>query len=309
MASDDVAIVCNHLKVTKFSILAHSAGAIYALATALRIPQHIRGRIHLMAPWIPPSQLSSIGSQKAPAPTNAVPYSQRILRALPTSLLKVANSSFLNTTSASITSNLPKSPRRKRRGTTKETGSADDGARRVECKTQQQRGLEALQTLKTPTVGNVGAGKDEAAKGEITATTSQDHERQTEYDNRLTHKIWELATTKANPAVDLVTCLERRQNIGFQYVDITRAVVIHQGDRDTRVPADNVRWLGKSMRRCEVRILEGEGHGLMASATVMGNVLMEIAKEWDDWMIVVHGKRRATTTVNHGTRSGITIQT
>jgi hypothetical protein len=53
---------------------------------------------------------------------------------------------------------------------------------------------------------------------------------------------------------------------------------------------ENVKWLGKMMRRCEVRILEGEGHGLMASAGVMGGVLMEIAKEWEDWMRVVQQK-------------------
>ncbi|KAF4996134.1 hypothetical protein FDECE_12558, partial [Fusarium decemcellulare] len=46
---DDVYAICQALKITKFSILAHSAGAIYALATALRMPQHIRGRIHLLA--------------------------------------------------------------------------------------------------------------------------------------------------------------------------------------------------------------------------------------------------------------------
>ena len=313
MKLDDVAIVCNHLKVTKFSLLAHSAGAIYALATALRIPQHIRGRIHLLAPWIPPSQLSSIGSQKAPVPTNAVPYSQRILRALPTSLLRVANSSFLSTTSASITSNLPKSSRRKRRATKEATGVAatadSGGTRRNESKTQEQEvDLRKLQNLNTPVISSAfDDDKAEIAKGEATASASQDNLRRTDYDNRLTHKIWELATTNANPAVDLLTCLERRQNIGFRYVDITRAVVIHHGSRDTRVPVDNVRWLGKTMRRCEVRVLEGESHGLMASAAVMGNVLMEIAKEWEDWMILVQGKRRAAT-VNHGARSGITVQ-
>lgn len=108
-------------------------------------------------------------------------------------------------------------------------------------------------------------------------------ERQGHYDLRLTHAIWDLATTGANPAVDLLVCLERRHTIGFRYVDITRPVVIHHGSKDTRVPVENVRWLGKTMRRCEVRVLEGEGHGLMASATVMGSVLMEISKEWDDW--------------------------
>lgn len=108
-------------------------------------------------------------------------------------------------------------------------------------------------------------------------------ERQQTYDIRLTHAIWELATTNANPAVDLLVCLERRHTIGFRYVDITRPVIIRHGSRDTRVPVENVKWLGKTMRRCEVRVLEGEGHGLMASATVMGSVLMEISKEWEDW--------------------------
>ncbi len=72
--------------------------------------------------------------------------------------------------------------------------------------------------------------------------------------------------------------LERRHTIGFRYVDITRPVIIHHGSRDTRVPVENVKWLGKTMRRCEVRVLEGEGHGLMASAQVMGGVLMEVSR-------------------------------
>ena len=119
-----------------------------------------------------------------------------------------------------------------------------------------------------------------------------DRERQELYDNRLTHAIWQLATTGANPAVDLLVCLERRHTIGFRYVDITRPVVIHHGSRDTRVPVDNVRWLGKTMRRCEVRVLEGEGHGLMASAQVMGGVLMEISKEWEEWSRVTGATKR-----------------
>lgn len=308
---DDVAIVCNHLKVTKFSILAHSAGAIYALATALRIPQHIRGRIHLLAPWIPPSQLSSIGSPKAPVPTNAVPYSQRILRALPTSILKVANSSFMSATSASITSSLPKSPRRaRRRATVKDSSSPtaleSNGTQRLSSKIHQQGAeFRTLPAIQTPLIPNTaGDKKPEVITNPAPSTASQERERQSDYDTRLTHKIWELATANANPAVDLLVCLERRQPIGFRYVDITRNVVIHHGSRDTRVPVDNVRWLGQTMRRCEVRVLEGEGHGLMASAGVMGNVLMDIAKEWEDWMIVVQGKRRGTM----GPRPGIAVQ-
>jgi pimeloyl-ACP methyl ester carboxylesterase len=304
--------VCNHIKVNKFSILAHSAGAIYALATALRIPQHIRGRIHLLAPWIPPSQLSSMGPHKEPVPTNAVPYSQRILRALPASFLKVANSSFMSAASASLTSSLPKAPRRTRRKTTSKdmspaVATEPKGPGRAQSKIHQQGGdIKALQDLKAPVVSQRTDVKQvEVTTSQTAIVSSEERERQSDYDNRLTHKIWELATTNANPAVDLLVCLERRQTIGFRYVDITRNVVIHHGSRDTRVPVDNVRWLGKGMRRCEVRVLEGEGHGLMASATVMGNVLMEIAKEWEDWMTVVQGRRRGTV----GPRPGFALPT
>jgi pimeloyl-ACP methyl ester carboxylesterase len=115
-------------------------------------------------------------------------------------------------------------------------------------------------------------------------------ERQRAYDERLTFAIWDRATAHANPATDLIVCLETKQTIGFRYEDINRPVVIHHGSKDSRVPVDNVRWLGKLMRKCEVRILEGEQHGLMASAQVMGNVLTEMASDWEDWTNMVLGK-------------------
>jgi pimeloyl-ACP methyl ester carboxylesterase len=293
---DDVYAICQALKITKFSVMAHSAGAIYALATALRMPQHIRGRIHLLAPWIPPSQMSVFGTTQAQPPTNAIPTSQRILRALPTSLLKAANSSFMTATSSSITSSLPKNPRKGRRKASAQaresTGQAqsaappevnletrDDAIDAGRAEPQVPMAMENMDGILPPTSP---LDTERSALGGA-ASPVMDKERQMTYDVRLTHAIWELATTGANPAVDLLVCLERRHTIGFRYVDITRPVIIHHGSRDTRVPVDNVKWLGKTMKRCEVRVLEGEGHGLMASATVMGSVLMEISKEWEDW--------------------------
>ncbi|KAJ4855979.1 alpha/beta hydrolase fold domain-containing protein [Trichoderma breve] len=291
---DDVYAICQTLKITKFSLMAHSAGAIYALATALRMPQHIRGKIHLLAPWIPPSQMNVFGSSQANPPSHTLPTAQRILRVLPTSFLKAANSSFMSATSSSITSSLPKNPRRTKR----KTGQKDGNSRNATPSTDKENANQAAD------------GKDSNGTlvndGDLAATNGADgldkalpqvpagsdappvmdplaeKERQQTYDIRLTHAIWELATTNANPAVDLLICLERRHTIGFRYVDITRPVIIRHGSRDTRVPVENVKWLGKTMRRCEVRVLEGEGHGLMASATVMGSVLMEISREWED---------------------------
>ncbi|CAJ2513072.1 Uu.00g011910.m01.CDS01 [Anthostomella pinea] len=294
---DDVYAICQALKITKFSILAHSAGAIYALATALRMPQHIRGRIHLLAPWIPPSQMNVFGTSQTMPPTNAIPTSQRILRALPTPFLKAANSSFMTATSSSITSSLPKnSPRRtkrkaaadNRRDITPSSEKENIALNKAAPKLPQPEATENMDQYR-PAEGEFNA---EAAILTAAADAMADKERQVTYDTRLTHAIWDLATTGANPAVDLLVCLERRHTIGFRYVDITRPVVIHHGSKDTRVPVDNVRWLGKTMRRCEVRVLEGEGHGLMASASVMGSVLMEISKEWEDWMRLTNSSKR-----------------
>ncbi|KAI0449490.1 Alpha/Beta hydrolase protein [Xylaria acuta] len=300
---DDVYAICQTLKVTKFSILAHSAGAIYALATALRMPQHIRGRIHLLAPWIPPSQMNVFGTTQALPPTNAIPTSQKILRALPTPFLRVANSSFMTATSSSITSSLPKgSPRRGKRKPSATQGRDAGASNKHDVvsgidKENVPHGADIKTLLPENAVpsdqpranGHDSTPQDAAIDAASDALA--DKERQTAYDMRLTHAIWDLATTGANPAVDLLVCLERRHTIGFRYVDITRPVVIHHGSRDTRVPVDNIRWLGKAMRRCEVRVLEGEGHGLMASASVMGTVLMEISKEWEDWTRLTNPKR------------------
>ncbi|KAI1770744.1 alpha/beta-hydrolase [Hypoxylon cercidicola] len=301
---DDVYAICQALKITKFSILAHSAGAIYALATALRMPQHIRGRIHLLAPWIPPSQMNVFGTSQAMPPTNAIPTSQRILRALPTPFLKAANSSFMSATSSSITSSLPKNNARrgKRKSSAPVGRDTPAGNRRdITPMMDKENMQDSLDGKPLPLSATENMDRYRPADNEfnpqsaIIAAASDavvDKERQMTYDLRLTHAIWDLATTGANPAVDLLVCLERRHTIGFRYVDITRPVTIHHGSRDTRVPVENVKWLGKTMRRCEVRVLEGEGHGLMASAAVMGSVLMEISKEWDDWMMLTNSNKR-----------------
>ncbi|KAF2143603.1 uncharacterized protein K452DRAFT_267809 [Aplosporella prunicola CBS 121167] len=295
---DDVSCICQALRITKFSIMAHSAGAIYALATALRMPQHIRGRVHLLAPWIPPSQMTAVGLHvDSPHPDRQLPRAQRLLRVLPTPLLKVANSTFMSATSASLTRSVPKSPRDRSHNKRKTTVSRDTAqlAARLAVAANKRDSMMLMDRVLPDgsaldsAIANPDDPNHEAALSAKAAMTIAEQNRRREYDTRLTLAVWDLATTNANPAVDLLVCLERSQAIGFRYVDITRPVVIHHGSRDTRVPVDNVKWLGRTMRRCEVRILEGEGHGLMASAVVMGNVLTEVAKEWEDWTAVTKG--------------------
>ncbi|KAI5805445.1 Alpha/Beta hydrolase protein [Peziza echinospora] len=296
---DDVLFICQALKITKFSLLAHSAGAIYALATALRMGNHIRGKIHLLAPWIPPSQMSAMEAQLQG--TNGVkggkvgtlPTAQRILRALPTPILRVANSSFMSATSSSLTTSLPRQARRRRKERERERDSHQIGLTAAAA----ENGLSEHASSGSFTSEDVGKkntfseefSNEEAAMLRAAAAAAADKERQLTYDERLTHAIWTLATRGANPAIDLLVCLERTRPVGFRYVDIMKPVVIHHGVKDNRVPVENVRWLGKTMRRCEVRELKTEGHGLMASASVMGSVLEEIASEWREWTRLTDG--------------------
>ncbi|KAF2816433.1 alpha/beta-hydrolase [Mytilinidion resinicola] len=284
---DDVLVICQALGITKFSLLAHSAGAVYALAAALRMPQQIRGRVHLLAPWIPPSQMAPIGVHQDAPPGGQLPKSQRFLRTLPPSLLKIANSSFLSTTSASITRNVPKTPNKKTRKSTHAP------VQQAPVKDTRRESIMLMdQVLPTGSALSLAANNPtdphhETAVHMKKVLSIAERERRNAFDERLTFAIWDRATSNANPATDLMVCLETRQTIGFRYEDITRGVVIHHGSKDSRVPVDNVRWLSRLMRRCEVRIIDGEQHGLMASAVVMGNVLTEVAKEWEDWTAVV----------------------
>ena len=288
MSIDDVLIICQHLKLTKFSILAHSAGAIYALATALRMPQYIRGRIHLLAPWIPPSQLAAFGAQQDALPVTALPYSQRFLRSLPTPFLRAANSTFLSTTSTSISTRLSKATRHsKYKSIGLETAACTNERSRISSSAPDYACTEA--SISKEAVLLDGSRTNKRGMDPSTLNSAK-RESELIYDSLLAEAIWNAATMGANPAVDLLVCLERPQSIGFRYVDITRNVVIHHGSKDSRVPVENVKWLGKTMKKCEVRILDGEGHGLMASAAVIGGVLMEMAKEWEDWMRLVQGK-------------------
>lgn len=304
---DDVELICDHLGIVKFSLLAHSAGALYALATALRMPQRTRGRIHLLAPWITPSQMAAPGLSKEPSPATNIPFSQKILSILPASFLKAANASFFGAASASIAKSPKPSAQRRSLVLSRAQSSTSDGQRPDTSASIAPKAVSCYQATNNALVskGVITQSPTKAAPvmvsqplTRINAMTAQEH--RAAYDAALTPRIWDLATTNANPAVDLLICLEKHAPIGFLYTDITRAVVIHHGSRDTRVPVENVRWLANRMKRCELRVLEGEGHGLMASANVMAEILSEVGGEWEEWATVVKGKKGRRRAVRVG---------
>jgi len=329
--------VCEHLDIYRFSLLAHSAGAIYALATALRMPHRLAGRLHLLAPWIPPSQLSLLSSSptfpgakgaSAGHSPPALPRSQRFLRILPTPFLRLGNAAFLQGGLRGGGGNTASSPTAGRRpaslGRARKSGEGYSAQASPRSSTNVAPPVTLPRAFR-PSVDAAGAPlfsdidvhvpSDHSIAGAVllaggaavssvplppspskstrrAASVRGTLARQRRYDAALTPALWTLATRAANPAVDLLVCLERRRGIGFAYPDAGAAatsasagggVCVRHGSRDARVPLENVRRLGWAMERagakCEVRVLEGEGHGLMSVAGVVGAVLTDIAKE------------------------------
>ena len=62
--ADVVEEVADELGIARFGLLAHSAGAPYALATALRLAPRIDGAVHLLAPWASVSNDGLAGGYK-----------------------------------------------------------------------------------------------------------------------------------------------------------------------------------------------------------------------------------------------------
>jgi pimeloyl-ACP methyl ester carboxylesterase len=347
---NDVLTVCDYLGIETFSLLAHSAGSVYALATALVLPHMVRGKVHLLAPWIPPSQMEAVSHPKSgsSSPGAVLPRSQRLLRVLPTPFLKAANSTFMASATASLgksankrkpsgvgtrpsspdVTDIPQRGQGAKRPTTA-GGDRPDFHRRESLMLMDQympntsmenfllngkrsRSVSPHKRDESLVMSATATPTDPAFTYASTALNAAEHaerERQVVYTSRLTQRTWEYAIRDSNPATDLLVCLERHREVGFRYTDVTAAVVITHGSEDKRVPVGNVRWLGDQMNRmatsgprssmsvqtrdadgadhesgggggCEVRILEGEGHGLMASPIIMGDLLTEISEYW-----------------------------
>lgn len=234
-------------------------GATYALAVALRLPEKIRGRIHLLAPWIPLSQVNAATAMfddiSMDSSCMSFPATHRFLRVLPVPIIKVAGN-FLREKEYDGKSNGMASPKEGRRSSS------------------------------IPPSRN-GRGINGVTNGDIRDDDLTDSPPLTP-ENDLVAGIWAAATRDSNATVDLLTSLERPHTVGFTYFDVTLPVVIRHGSKDERVPLERVIWMTKAMNmarqnNAELKVIQGAQHGLMARADVMSDVFEEIARDSHKW--------------------------
>ncbi|CAG8491390.1 8340_t:CDS:2 [Paraglomus occultum] len=72
--------LCDIIGIKKFFIMAHSAGAPYALACALKLPHRLQGTIYLVCPWV----------------STTVANNFKWLRFVPTSIMKLTNTAGIS---------------------------------------------------------------------------------------------------------------------------------------------------------------------------------------------------------------------
>ena len=258
---DDITEICQALSIKHFSLLGHSLGATYALAVSLRLPERVRGRVHLLAPWIPLSQVNAATAMfddvAMDSSCMSFPATHRFLRVLPVPIIKVAGN-FLREKEYDGKSNGMTSPRESRRSTS----------------IPPSRGSRS-------TNGTLN--------GDLKAESMlSDSSGSPPPENDLVSAIWAAATRDSNATVDLLTSLERPHTVGFTYFDVTLPVVIRHGSKDERVPLERVVWMTKAMNmarenNAELKVIQGAQHGLMARADVMSDVFEEIARESHKW--------------------------
>jgi pimeloyl-ACP methyl ester carboxylesterase len=244
------------LSINHFSLLGHSLGGTYALAVALRLPERIRGRIHLLAPWIPLSQVTAATAMfddiSMDSSCMSFPATHRFLRVLPVPIIKVAGN-FLRE---------------------KEYDGKSNGMTGL----REPKRSSSIPPRRSNTM--TGDINNDAITIDLPSSPVP--------ENDLVAGIWAAATRDSNATIDLLTSLERPYTVGFTYFDVTLPVVIRHGSKDERVPLERVMWMTKAMNmaredNAELKVIQGAQHGLMARADVMSDVFEEIARESHQW--------------------------
>ncbi|CAG8600146.1 9935_t:CDS:2 [Funneliformis caledonium] len=77
---DVIEELCEILSIDKFFIMAHSAGAPYALACAMKIPERLQGTIYLVCPWV----------------STTIANNFKWLRFVPTPIMKLTNTAGIS---------------------------------------------------------------------------------------------------------------------------------------------------------------------------------------------------------------------
>lgn len=263
--------VANKLDVKRFSILAHSAGAAYALATAIRVPHRLAGSLHLLAPWVPGAHDSLSG-----------PY--RLLRYLPTGIIKTAQAAEWSFQDWRL--GRPLAVRHSPIGFDRTTGVLSSPASPTSPKSRQA--VQSVLDTTPPRRSSrsflsrlLGLGSTDSTEGLATqsriSASGLAHSR-----SSMSIESQDSTVTPSRNSQDLAAALLRASHaesqgssadLGvilnyegtFDYSGMSGALKVWYGDRDDRISLTSMKALERAMPACQLRIVPGADHSLMTS--------------------------------------------
>lgn len=276
-----------HLHIERWHVLAHSAGAPYALACALRTPTRVLGSVHLLAPWVGAGLPSVRAAGSLAAPTDT---STRWLRFVPNGVLKTAQAAEWKMQKLKLGKNptfvdaigydhrAPVSSQM----LLDDDDDSDRGSVIEEVVTTRHRRTSLLGALSPRLNSSQGST---SSKASIRSSNSNKTTRSTATITAAPDLATALlrashAESLKGGSGDLIAILRPAQTFGFQYTDIEHRIKIWHGERDDRVPVSASKALEAAMRsRVELQIVHNADHDLLTNATVVIAALQSIAKE------------------------------
>ena len=302
--------VLDILEIRRVAILAHSAGAPYALALAYAAPNRILEPIQLLAPWIPLSTNSS--STKANTGAN-----WKWLKHVPTGVLKAAQAAEWRLQGWSI----GKPPQLKYDGIENKVDDYnieefyDDWVGESDGNLDNRPSYSQLNVpnlstihnneLKQPHVpyrsistqninkyNNLSNNSNNIPKrsrkislnnGPSSTQSHDDSEKPVSLGNALLAASHSESDKGGGAALDLLLILNRGSKPwGFDYRDVMARVQIYWGEKDDRISYDGVKWMKDEMHSCQLQILPNKGHSLLSEPTVIADILESLAEKYNN---------------------------
>lgn len=298
-------VLSNHLNIEEYSILAHSAGCPYSLSLALLFPKKVKGRIHLLAPWV----LSNNSNFNE---VETLVGSYRLLKFVPASVLKkvqevewkvqefkigkpptISSSSSSSSSLSQLELGIV--------GFDRNNGAYEvDGLPSLNISpngvtyfnnkpfvtvlgrspsltslpSNESRNLSTPppssttnSTLRTPSPSSFTNSQYPTTTSPPTSPSKKSNSNSNlTYSNALLQASH--AESLNGTTADLRVLLSTSASGGgggINYIEIKNEVKIWLGDKDEKISLSSIRWLGNELMNCQVEIVSGGNHNLMTS--------------------------------------------
>lgn len=266
--------VANLLHISRFSILAHSAGAPFGVALALLFPHRVQGPLHLLAPW-----------------TEVQQDGYRWLRYIPDGVIKTAQAAEWRIQNWKLGKDGPRIANRS------QTENDSSGVRQTNLDITDRKatpplkqrsdriinpeaelavdstGISPLDCYGDGVARNAGEGRRPVSRCGEQDSMLAEAER-----NSALELLKASHAESARGLVDDLQLILGKKPWGFGYTDLRLACEVWHGSKDERIPLSSSMNLSREMRDCLLHVVDGASHSLMTNSDVMVEVFESLRK-------------------------------